>query len=119
MVGRVLLITTAALIAAGGAGAAPRATPGVTSTTITLGGSAPFSGEASPAGGVARGADAYFKWVNAHGGVHGRKITYKVLDDAYDPARTVENTRQLVQSEHVFGMFGVIGTNGNLAIRPF
>jgi branched-chain amino acid transport system substrate-binding protein len=118
-VGRVLFIAAALLAVAGTAGAAPRATPGVTSTTITLGGSAPFTGEASAAGGVARGAEAYFKWVNAHGGVRGRKITYKVLDDAYDPARTVQNTRQLVQQEQVFAMFNVIGTNPNLAIRQF
>jgi ABC-type branched-subunit amino acid transport system substrate-binding protein len=119
LVGRVFTVVAALLVAAGAAGAAPRATPGVTSTTITLGGSAPFTGEASAAGGVARGADAYFKWVNAHGGVRGRKVVYKILDDAYDPARTVQNTRELVQQDQVFAMFNVIGTNPNLAIRQF
>ena len=116
---RVIIVAVAVVVAAGAAGAAPRATPGVTATTITLGGTAPFTGEASAAGGVARGADAYFKWVNAHGGIHGRKVVYKVLDDGYDPARTVPAVRQLVQQDQVFAIFNVIGTNPNLAIRPF
>src|SRR5919201_1087707 len=106
-------------LAVSAAGAAPSATPGVTSTQILLGGSAPFSGEASPAGAVARGANAYFQWVNAHGGVFGRKIVYKVLDDGYEPPRAVQNTLELVQQDNVFAMFGTLGTNNNLAIRPF
>jgi branched-chain amino acid transport system substrate-binding protein len=91
----------------------------VTSTQILLGGSAPFSGEAAAGGGVARGADAYFKWVNAHGGVYGRKIVYRALDDGYEPARAVQNARQLVQQDNVFAMFNTLGTANNLAIRPF
>src|ERR671932_174923 len=109
----------AAAAAAAGAFASARETPGVTDDTILLGGTAPLSGEASAAAGVAKGADAYFKWANAHGGVHGRKVVYKVLDDAYDPARTVPATRELVQQDQVFAMFNVIGTNPNLAIRQF
>lgn len=116
---RALLVSLLALVAVAAAGAAPRATPGVTSTQILLGGSAPFSGEASAAGAVARGADAYFQWVDAHGGVNGRKIVYKVLDDGYEPQRAVQNALQLVQQDQVFAMFGTIGTNNNLAIRPF
>src|ERR671932_2553229 len=109
----------AAAAAAAGAFASARETPGVTDDTILLGGTAPLTGEASAAAGVARGADAYFKWVNAHGGVHGRKVVYKVLDDAYDPAKTVPAVRQLVQQEQVFAIFNVIGTNPNLAVRQF
>jgi ABC-type branched-subunit amino acid transport system substrate-binding protein len=51
--------------------------------------------------------------------VNGRKIVYKYLDDGYDPARTVENVRQLIQQDGVFALFSVVGTNGNLAIRDF
>jgi branched-chain amino acid transport system substrate-binding protein len=112
-------VVLVAAIAAAAAGASPTATPGVTSTSITLGGTAPLSGEASAAGNVARGADAYFKYVNDHGGVNGRKILYKYLDDGYEPARTVQATRQLVQQENVFAMFNTLGTNNNLAIRQF
>ena len=72
------------------------ADPGVTPTSILLGTTSPLSGSASAYASVARGADAYFKYVNAHGGVHGRKIVYKYVDDAYDPAKTVQLTRELV-----------------------
>ncbi|MDX6579835.1 MAG: branched-chain amino acid transport system substrate-binding protein [Gaiellales bacterium] len=94
-------------------------TPGVSSTQITIGSSGPLSGEAAAAAGVLRGADAYFKYVNARGGVFGRKIDFKYLDDAYDPSQTVQNVRQLVQQDNVFALFSVVGTNGNLAIRDF
>jgi ABC-type branched-subunit amino acid transport system substrate-binding protein len=94
-------------------------TPGVTSSTITIGSSGPLTGEAAAAAGVLKGADGYFKYVNARGGVNGRKIVFKYLDDGYDPARTVENVRQLIQQDGVFALFSVVGTNGNLAIRDF
>ncbi len=93
--------------------------PGVTATTITLGGTTPLSGPASSYASVARGADAYFKYVNARGGVFGRKITYKVVDDAYNPAQTVQATRQLVEQEKVFAIFNSLGTEQNLAVRDY
>jgi branched-chain amino acid transport system substrate-binding protein len=107
------------LLLVGTAGARPVATPGVSSTEIKLGGSVPLSGEASASGNVARGADAYFKYVNDHGGVFGRKITYTYLDDGYDPGRAVQNTIRLVQQNQVFAMFNTLGTNNNLAIRKY
>lgn len=93
--------------------------PGVTSTTITIGGTVPITGPAALFGSVGRGADAYFKYVNAHGGVNGRKIKYLYLDDAYDPAKTVMLTRQLVEQDHVFAVFNSVGTDNNLAIRDY
>jgi branched-chain amino acid transport system substrate-binding protein len=109
----------ATLVVAGIAGAVTAATPGVSSTEITIGSSGPLTGEAAAAAGVLRGADAYFKYVNARGGVYGRKISFKYLDDAYDPSRTVQNVRELIQQDNVFALFSVVGTNGNLAIRDF
>jgi branched-chain amino acid transport system substrate-binding protein len=109
----------AAAVAAGTAGARPLATPGVSSNEIKLGGSVPLSGEASLSGNVARGAEYYFKYVNDRGGVFGRKISYKYLDDGYDPARAVQNTIRLVQQDQVFAMFNTLGTNNNLAIRNY
>ena len=109
----------AAAIVVGAAGARPLATPGVTSTEVHLGSSVPLSGEAAAGGNVARGSDAYFKYVNAKGGVLGRKIKFTYLDDGYDPARAVNNTIRLVQQEQVFAMFSTLGTNNNLAIRKF
>jgi branched-chain amino acid transport system substrate-binding protein len=104
-------------VATAGAGARPVATPGVSSSQIHLGSSVPLSGEAAVAGNVARGADAYFKYVNDHGGVFGRKIKFTYLDDGYDPGRAVNNTIRLVQQEQVFAMFSSLGTNNNLAVR--
>ena len=98
---------------------APSATPGVTPTTITLGGTAPLSGPATAFGSVARGSGAYFRYVNAHGGVHGRKIVYTYLDDGYEPARTVQVTQQLVEQDHVFALFDTIGTDNALAVRGY
>jgi branched-chain amino acid transport system substrate-binding protein len=107
----------AAAVLATAVGARPTATPGVTSTEIKIGSSVPLSGEAVIAGAVARGIDAYFKYVNAKGGVLGRKLKFIYLDDAYDPGRAVNNTRQLVQQEQVFAMFSSLGTSNNLAVR--
>ena len=112
-----VLCAVAAALAVSSAGARPVATPGVTSTEIKIGSSVPLSGEASIAGNVARGADAYFKYVNARGGVNGRKISFTFLDDAYDPGRAVTNTLRLVQQEQVFAMFSSLGTSNNLAVR--
>jgi branched-chain amino acid transport system substrate-binding protein len=112
-------IAIAALLVAGIATASTTATPGVSATTITLGSSGPLTGEAAAAAGVLRGADGYFKYVNARGGVNGRKIDFKYLDDAYDPSQTVQNVRQLIQQDNVFALFSVVGTNGNLAIRDY
>jgi len=116
---RAALIAAALLGAASVAGAAPSATPGVTSNSILVGGTIPLTGEAASAAGVARGADAYFKYVNARGGVFGRKITYKYVDDGYEPQRTFLAMRQLVQQDGVFAMFNTLGTNNNIAIRQF
>jgi branched-chain amino acid transport system substrate-binding protein len=107
----------AAVVVTTAAGARPLATPGVTSTQIEIGSSVPLSGEAAIAGNVARGIDAYFKYVNAKGGIFGRKLKFSYLDDGYDPGRAVNNTIRLVQQEQVFAMFSSLGTSNNLAVR--
>ena len=93
--------------------------PGVTRNSILIGGTTPLSGVASAYASVARGAEAYFKYVNARGGVNGRRITYKYLDDGYNPSTTVQQTRQLVQQDRVFAIFNSLGTEHNLAIRDY
>jgi branched-chain amino acid transport system substrate-binding protein len=116
---RALVAAAVVLVAIPGAYARPSADPGVTSSTILLGGTGPLSGPEVAYSGVLVGADAYFKYVNANGGVNGRKIEYRYLDDAYDPSRTVQNVRRLVQQDRVFAMFNMVGTEQNLAVRPF
>jgi branched-chain amino acid transport system substrate-binding protein len=97
----------------------PNATPGITATTITIGGTVPISGPAAAFGSVGKGADAYFRYVNSRGGVGGRKILYKYYDDAYEPAKTVAFTQQLVEQDKVFALFDSIGTDNVLAIREY
>jgi branched-chain amino acid transport system substrate-binding protein len=115
---RALLAPALALTIVAGASGATRTDPGVSSTQILLGATAAISGpEGAYYAPVAAGAQAYFAYVNAHGGVYGRKIVYKVIDDAYDPSKTVEATRELVQQDRVFAIFNSIGTEHTLAVR--
>ncbi|HMI28182.1 MAG TPA: ABC transporter substrate-binding protein [Gaiellaceae bacterium] len=97
----------------------PAATPGVTPTTITLGGTIPITGPAAAYGSVGKGADAYFKYVNSKGGVFGRKIVYKFEDDEFDVAKTILLTRQLVEQDNVLAIFNSVGTEHALAIRSY
>jgi branched-chain amino acid transport system substrate-binding protein len=101
------------------AAAGSSVTPGVSAKTIAIGGTFPFSGAASLYAGVGRGQAAYFQYVNDHGGVNGRKIKFVTLDDAYNPANTVQLTRRLVEQENVFAVVGSLGTEANLATRSY
>jgi branched-chain amino acid transport system substrate-binding protein len=108
-----LAVTGAAAGTGGGA-----AVPGVAATSIRLGGTFPLTGEASDAAAIARGARAYFRYVNAHGGIYHRRIVFLYRDDGFDPARAVAATRRLVNGDKVFAIFGSYGTEENLATRP-
>ena len=110
----------------GGGGATQEAaSPGITDTEIKIGTSTPFSGPASAFGTVTRAEEAYFKYVNEErGGVRSadgktRKVNFIALDDAYTPARTVENTRRLIEQDQVFGLFGIVGAPTNDAIWDY
>jgi branched-chain amino acid transport system substrate-binding protein len=109
----------ALLAVASGAGASAVADPGVTATSVALGGTVPLTGEAAAFGAVGPGAKAYFDYVNAKGGVSGRKISYVYYDDAYSPSQTVQATRRLVEQDRVFAIFNSVGTANNLAIRDY
>jgi branched-chain amino acid transport system substrate-binding protein len=112
--------TLAALVAAASAGGATAQDPGVTPATVLLGGTVPLTGEAAAFGSVAAGAKAYFDYVNANtAGVHGRRISYRFYDDAYNPAQTVQLTRKLVEQDKVFAVFNSLGTANNLAVRDY
>ena len=117
--GHLLCLLALAGVIATGATAATSADPGITGTTILVGGTTPLSGTSSAYASVARGANAYFKFVNSRGGVDGRTITYKTVDDGYDPARTVQSTRQLVEQDKVFAIFNSLGTEHNMATRDY
>jgi len=113
------LVSIPAASARPAAGTTATADPGITAKTILLGGTSPLSGPASAYASVARGADAYFKYTNARGGVNGRTIQYKYLDDAYNPAQSVQVTKQLVEQDKVFAIFNSLGTEQNDAVRPY
>lgn len=87
--------------------------------TIIMGQSGVYSG---PLGAFAQDninvINTYFELINARGGVHGRKLKLIALDDGFDPKRTVENVRRLIEKEKVFALFNVIGTANNAAIYP-
>ncbi len=103
----------------GAAPAAPGGDVGVTPDTILLGGTDPLSGPAAAYGTIPKAADAYFHYANDNGGVNGRKISYKYLDDGYNPAQTVPLTRQLVEQDRVFLMFNGLGTEPQSAVRDY
>ena len=113
----VALVGTAVLVSAALAGST--ATPGVTKTTITIGGTFPLTGPAALYGVIPKAENAYFQYVNAHGGVNGRKIVFKVYDDQYNPANTVPLTKKLVEQDKVFAVYGSLGTAPTLATRDY
>ena len=121
-------VTAASLVAAGcgssssggsgGAAAAP--VPGITKTQILIGSHQPLTGPAAPGySEIAPAANAYFQYVNAHGGIYGRKIKYTYLDDGYDPSKTVSVVHQLVLQDNVFGIFNGLGTPTHLAVVKY
>jgi branched-chain amino acid transport system substrate-binding protein len=93
--------------------------PGASDTEIKLGNLNPYSGPASAYGTVGKAMQAYFDKVNATGGVNGRKINFMTLDDAYNPAKSVEQTRKLVEQDEVLLMFGSLGTAQNIAVQRY
>jgi len=114
-----LVLLAAAAVAVPGALAGSAADPGVTPTQITIGGTVPLSGPAVLFASVARGADAYFRYVNRQGGVNGRTIVYRYLDDQYSVPLTVQTTRQLVEQDRVFALFNSVGTPNGIAVRDY
>ncbi len=119
--GSAVLIALLASLLPTSAPAAPRrqeATP-VSSAELVLGQSAPLSGPSAQLGRDYReGAMAWFEEVNRHGGIHGRKLRLVSLDDRYEPALTLRNTRRLIDTERVFALFGYVGTPTVKAILP-
>ena len=93
--------------------------PGVTQTEIRIGQTLPYSGPLSVYGAVGHAQAGYFRMLNDKGGINGRKITLISLDDGYNPAKTVEQTRRLVELDDVLLLFSSLGTTTNLAVRKY
>jgi len=93
--------------------------PGVTDTEIKIGNINPYSGPASAYGTTGRTEAAYFRKINAEGGINGRKINFISYDDAYSPPKAVEQARKLVESDEVLLIFSSAGTPSNTAIQKY
>ena len=92
---------------------------GATDTEIKIGGIYPYSGPASAYGVIGKTVEAYFKKVNAEGGINGRKINFISYDDGYSPPKAVEQVRKLVESDEVLLVFNPLGTPSNTAIQKY
>ena len=93
--------------------------PGATDTEIKIGNIMPYSGPASAYGVIGKTGDAYFRMINDQGGINGRKIKFISYDDAYNPSKTAEQARKLVESDEVLLVFQPLGTTGNSAIQKY
>ncbi|WP_414026523.1 ABC transporter substrate-binding protein [Cyanobium sp. ATX-6F1] len=92
---------------------------GINQRTILLGQSVPLTGPSGQLGqAFVAGSLAYFDLVNSQGGVYGRRIAVQVLDDQYDPVKTARNVRDLIRSQKVYALFGLIGVPGIQAALP-
>jgi len=109
----------AALLIALACPLAAAAANGVTDQEVRIGASVVLSGPlGAQTAEYGAGARLYFDAVNARGGVHGRKIVYRTLDDAFDVKRAVDNTRRLIEQERVFLLYNNTGTAHTAAILP-
>ena len=101
-------------------GALTASAPGITASQILIGSHQPLTGVAAPGyDEIAPASNAYFQYVNAHGGVYGRKIVYKFLNDQYDPTITSTVVHQLVLQDNVYGIFNGLGTPTHLAVVKY
>jgi ABC-type branched-subunit amino acid transport system substrate-binding protein len=121
-----IALATCAVVAACGSsssssgGSSSTSTPGVTATSITFGTHQPLTGPAAPGySEIAPASQAFFNYVNAHGGVFGRKIHLIIKDDAYDPAQTVTVVHQEVLQDNVFGIYEGLGTPTHTKVVGF
>jgi len=92
--------------------------PGITAHQILLGVSAPETGTGAADWGSVLGEEAYFKYINTHGGIDGKQIKLDALNDQYDPSINITNVRQLIEEDHVFALAGGNGTPNTLASIP-
>jgi branched-chain amino acid transport system substrate-binding protein len=102
-----------------GAAAEKRSTPGITDNEIKIGQTMPYSGPLSAYSAIGKAELAYFTMINEQGGINGRKINLISLDDGYNPAKTVEQIRRLVEQDEVAFIFQSLGSVTNAAIQKY
>ena len=125
---KVVLLAAALVVALGvtaSSATSSASETGITNRTITIGGTFPLTGPASLYAVIPPSMKAYFSYINSRKGpdgkrgVYGRQIVFKYYDDGYNPANSVQLTRKLVEEDKVFAVVGSLGTEVNLAIRPY
>src|SRR5258708_23989193 len=117
-----VLVAFLVTMAAGGGSnaAAAKSDVGITSNSILLGNTIAQSGPARAYGTIANAENAYFTYINnTKGGVNGRKINFKILDDGYNPANAVTLTKQLVEQDQGFAMFSCLGTQTQTSVHDY
>src|SRR5579864_2145989 len=92
---------------------------GASDTEIKVGQTIPLSGPASAYGSIGKVQAAYIRMIDEQGGINGRKINLIQYDDGYNPPKTVEQMRRLVESDGVLTTFQVIGTAPNAAVQKY
>ncbi|MCK1465540.1 ABC transporter substrate-binding protein [Bradyrhizobium sp. 2] len=102
-----------------GAAFAQKYDPGASDTEIRLGQTIPYSGAVSASAAVGLASIAYFDDINKKGGIHGRMIRLHSVDDGYNPPKTVELTRRLIESDEVLAVYGSLGTPTNAAVQKY
>jgi ABC-type branched-subunit amino acid transport system substrate-binding protein len=113
-------VVVALAVAACGSGGSKASAPGITATTVTIGSHQPLTGVAAPGySEIAPASNAYFKYINANGGINGRTINYTYLDDGYNPANTVTVVHKLVEQDKVFAIFNGLGTPTHQAVVSY
>ncbi len=117
---RIAALATAVITVTSGAALAQKKyDTGATDTEIKIGNIMPYSGPASAYGVIGKTEEAYFKKINAEGGINGRKINFITYDDGYSPPKAVEQARKLVESDEVLVVFNPLGTPSNSAIQKY
>ena len=120
MLGLAGCLTAAALVASGCGSSGGSSTPGLTKTSVLIGSHQPLTGPAAPGySEIAPAAKAFFKYVNAGGGVNGRQINLIYKDDGYNPTNTVNVVKQLVLQNKVFAIWGGLGTPTHTKVVDF
>jgi ABC-type branched-subunit amino acid transport system substrate-binding protein len=112
-------VAAAATITMTAANAQKKYDPGASDTEIKLGNIMPYSGPASSYGVIGKTEEAYFRKVNAEGGINGRKINFVTYDDGYSPPKAIEQARKLVEGDEVLLIFQPLGTPSNSAIQKY
>src|SRR5205823_2123648 len=120
VLGAVVLAGVTACSGGGGSTSTGGSVPGVTAGEVIVGTHQPLTGPAAAGySKISAATKAYFDYVNANGGVFGRKITYKVMDDGYNPANTQQVVRQLVLQDKVFAILNGLGTPTHTGVLDF